>query len=82
LKKGRSVFIEGRLQLDTWEDKQSGQKRSKLRVVGENMQFLGSKPGGTEGEEPRAVTRAAGKSDQGSKNTEPELQPEEDDIPF
>src|SRR5947208_4229549 len=35
LKKGRPVFIEGRLQLDTWDDKQSGQKRSKLRVIGE-----------------------------------------------
>lgn len=43
LYKGRPVFIEGRLQLDTWEDKQSGQKRSKLRVVGETMQFLGSR---------------------------------------
>ena len=35
LKKGRPVFVEGRLQLDTWDDKQSGQKRSKLRVVAE-----------------------------------------------
>lgn len=43
LGKGRPVFIEGRLQLDQWDDKQSGQKRSRLRVVGENMQFL---PGG------------------------------------
>ncbi len=49
LAKGRPVMIEGRLQLDTWEDKQSGQKRSKLRVVGETMQFLGSGPGGGEG---------------------------------
>src|SRR5689334_10177092 len=46
LKKGRSVFIEGRLQLDTWDDKQSGQKRSKLKVIGEMMQMLGSRPGG------------------------------------
>lgn len=46
LKKGRPVYIEGRLQLDTWDDKQSGQKRSKMRVVGEEMQFLG---GGREG---------------------------------
>src|SRR5436305_3515314 len=46
LKKGRPVFIEGRLQLDTWDDKQSGQKRSKLRVIGENMQMLGSRGGG------------------------------------
>src|SRR6266699_35716 len=44
LKKGRPIFIEGRLQLDTWDDKQSGQKRSKLRVIGETMQLLGSRP--------------------------------------
>ena len=44
LKKGRPVFIEGRLQLDTWDDKQTGQKRSRLRVVGENIQLLGSRP--------------------------------------
>lgn len=37
LSKGRSVFIEGRLQLDQWDDKATGQKRSRLRVVGENM---------------------------------------------
>jgi single-strand DNA-binding protein len=47
VKKGRSIYVEGRLQLDTWDDKQSGQKRSKLRVVGENFQFLGAKPGGS-----------------------------------
>jgi single-strand DNA-binding protein len=41
LTKGRSVFCEGRLQLDVWDDKQTGQKRSRLRVVAENMQFLG-----------------------------------------
>ena len=46
LSKGSSVFIEGRLKLDTWDDKQTGQKRSKLRVVGERMQMLGGKGGG------------------------------------
>lgn len=45
LSKGRPVLIEGRLQLDTWEDKTSGQKRSKLRVVCESMQMLGSREG-------------------------------------
>src|SRR5437867_13170112 len=49
LKKGRPVFIEGRLQLDTWDDKQTGQKRSKMRVVGEGMQLLGSPPQRSEG---------------------------------
>jgi len=40
LQKGRSVFIEGRLQLDCWDDSKTGQKRSRLRVVCENMQLL------------------------------------------
>lgn len=44
LSKGSPVLIEGRLKLDTWE--QDGQKRSKLRVVGERMQMLGSRTGG------------------------------------
>jgi single-strand DNA-binding protein len=46
LAKGRPVLIEGRLQLDTWDDRESGQKRSKLRVVGENMTMLGSRGDG------------------------------------
>jgi single-strand DNA-binding protein len=44
LRKGSSCYVEGRLHLDTWEDKQSGQKRSKLKVVGETVQFLDGKP--------------------------------------
>ena len=46
LAKGRGVFIEGRLQLDTWQDSQSGKQRSRLKVVGENMQFVGGGGGG------------------------------------
>ena len=45
LKKGASVLIEGRLKLDTWTGN-DGQKKSKLRVVGERMQMLGGKGGG------------------------------------
>jgi single-strand DNA-binding protein len=44
--KGKPAFIEGELRLDQWEDKQSGQKRSKLYVVGNNWEFVG---GGREG---------------------------------
>ena len=43
LRKGRSVFIEGRLRLDTWDDKQTGQKRTKLKVIGESLQLLGGR---------------------------------------
>lgn len=46
LSKGRPVFIEGRLRLDQWEDKNSGQKRSRLVVVAENFEFVDSKEGG------------------------------------
>ena len=41
LAKGRPIFLEGRLQMDNWED-QDGKKRSKLKVVAQNIQFLGS----------------------------------------
>lgn len=45
LGKGKPVLIEGRLQLDQWED-ESGAKRSKLKIVGEQLQLLGSNQGG------------------------------------
>ncbi|MBC2592832.1 single-stranded DNA-binding protein [Ruficoccus amylovorans] len=43
LGKGRSIFVEGRLRLDQWDDKGSGEKRSKLGVVLENFQFVGGR---------------------------------------
>src|SRR5919108_5636408 len=59
LTKGRSVFVDGRLALETWEDKQSGQKRSKLKVVAESLQFLPSKaPGQAQEATPEAPTEA------------------------
>src|SRR6266576_4125033 len=86
LKKGRPIFIEGRLQLDSWEDKQSGQKRSKLKVIGETMQLLGGRAAAgagaaiDESEEDR-TSRAAGKpSAPPPKASAP--QPDDDEIPF
>jgi single-strand DNA-binding protein len=80
LKKGRPVFIEGRLQLDTWDDKQSGQKRSKLKVVGEGLQLIGSRPGGGGG---------GGDEEGGSRSSRPApppkaapSAPDDDEIPF
>jgi single-strand DNA-binding protein len=85
LKKGRPVFIEGRLQMDSWDDKQTGQKRTKLRVVGETMQLLGSRPGGASGgtagsEAPEAERppRPAAKSAAAPAQSAPD----EDEIPF
>jgi single-strand DNA-binding protein len=83
LKKGRPVFIEGRLQLDTWDDKQSGQKRSKLRVIGETMQLLGGRPPGAGG---GAAESGEGKESRGGKTTPPPkagaAEPDDDEIPF
>ena len=83
LKKGRPVFIEGRLQLDTWDDKQSGQKRSKLKVVGEGLQLIGSRPGGGGG------GGGDEESSGGSRTSRPApppksapSAPDDDEIPF
>lgn len=92
LKKGRSVFIEGRLQLDTWDDKASGQKRSKLKVIGEMMQMLGGRPsggggggGGDESSGEEAPARST-KSSGGSRSAPPpkggSSEPDDDEIPF
>ena len=90
LTKGRPVYIEGRLQLDTWEDKNSGQKRSKLKVVGENMQFLGGGgsggPGGGGGGAARSSAppqqqQPVGRP-QGGSAAEGNFDDDDDDIPF
>ncbi|MEM0915823.1 MAG: single-stranded DNA-binding protein [Planctomycetota bacterium] len=48
LRKGRPVYVEGRLKLDQWQD-QSGNNRSKLKVVVENFQFIDNQGGGGQG---------------------------------
>lgn len=64
LAKGRGVFIEGRLQMDSWIDPQTGKQRSRLKVVGETMQFLPSGGGGQarpqqQGGEPQVESKYA-----------------------
>jgi single-strand DNA-binding protein len=62
LSKGSPVLIEGRLKLDSWQDK-DGQKRSKLRVIGERMQMVGAKGqggGGGGGTGGRSAPRSGG----------------------
>src|SRR5512134_2912807 len=45
LSKGRQVYVEGRLKTDKWQDKQTNQERSKVKVVAENVRFLGGRGG-------------------------------------
>ena len=90
LKKGRPVFIEGRLQLDSWDDKQTGQKRSRLRVVAENLQLLGSRQD-AEGSSAAPGSFSAPATRRPPSTTapparpeprDPDLDTEPDDIPF
>lgn len=85
LKKGRPVLIEGRLQLDTWDDKQSGQKRSKLKVVGEGLQLIGGRPGGGGGggdEEGSGAPRSSSSSRSAPPPKSAPSAPDDDEIPF
>lgn len=95
LSKGSSCLVEGKLKLDQWEDKVSGKRRSKLKVVGLFVQFLGS-PGGAggnrEGDQTRGgenydQSRAQGHQAQPANQAQPtpgggEWDPGDDDIPF
>lgn len=86
MKKGNPLLVEGRLRLDTWEDKQTNQKRSKLAVVVEGFQFLGGGGGAGGG--------GGGSREQGDRMKKPapeaaepevagqEPPPAEDDVPF
>ena len=82
LKKGRPIFVEGRLQLDTWDDKQSGQKRSKLKVIGETMQMLGGpRSGGSSIDNGDEGGGRTGKPSAPPKSAVP-AGPDDDEIPF
>jgi len=87
-KKGRPLYVEGRLRMDTWEDKASGQKRSRMKVVGENLQLLGGRTeggggrpagggGDHESHEASAPRRTAPPPSRPAPSSEPD-----DDIPF
>lgn len=78
LTKGSPCFIEGRLTLDTWDDKETGKKRSKLKVVGESLQLLGSKPTTSGSNLSERETREAPKSYTSDALDESP----DDDIPF
>lgn len=81
LGKGSPILIEGRLKLDTWET--DGQKRSKLRVVGERMQMLGGRGGGGGGEPTTRHSRPNTEySEAAPARTAPPAGPPDEDIPF
>ena len=86
LKKGRPIMLEGRLRLDQWEDKNTGQKRSKLGVVLENFQFIDSGRGdggsGSGAPDSGGGQSSSGRVSQSSSNDDPDSLPSDDDVPF
>jgi len=93
LRKGQQVYLEGKLVLEQWDDKQSGQKRSKHTLVIDNFQFLeprqeGGGGGSSYGQRARSAPVSAGPSDGGYDDADPGMNgpgpsanaPE--DIPF
>src|ERR1044071_1383506 len=82
LKKGRPILVEGRLKFDQWDDKQTGQKKSRLGVILEGFQFLDSGRGDGSGVG-RSGPSSAPPSAPSSPDAPPEgPAPEEDDVPF
>ena len=79
LKKGSPVLVEGRLRLHTWEDKQTSQKQSKLRVDLENFKFVGPPQGRDTGTTETTRARPAAAQPAPEVAEEP---PAEDDVPF
>ena len=89
LRKGRSLLVEGRLKLDTWDDKQTGQKKSKLGVILESFSFLdsGNRTPGGDGVAPAAAStprppRPAPSSNAPAPDSADAPPPDDDDVPF
>ena len=89
--KGRPLFVEGRLRLDQWEDKTTKEKRSRMKVVCENFQFLGSgradgapgAPGGAEGGEQPRYAAPAPRNSASPRPAAPAPQENlDEDVPF
>ncbi len=82
-RKGRPILVQGRMQLEQWDDKQSGQKRSRLKCILERFEFCG-------GDNPEAGDKPAASQSRGERRAEPQRAaeapqdgpPESDDVPF
>jgi single-strand DNA-binding protein len=79
--KGRAIFVEGRLKYDTWEDKQSGSKRSKLSIVVDSFQFVGSRGESDEADQ-RPASKPSANRRPASNPVSEEQQFDPTDVPF
>ena len=81
MRKGSPLMVEGRLRLDTWDDKTTGQKRSKLGVVAETVQFLGGKNDSTD-LKPKSDDDTARRSGLEKPAQEAPSSEDSDEVPF
>jgi single-strand DNA-binding protein len=77
-KKGNPLYVEGRLATESWDDKETGKKRSKMKVIGENIQLLGGKRDSAQPPE-QEETRPVGRP---TRTSAPTTNAADDDIPF
>jgi single-strand DNA-binding protein len=83
MRKGSPILIEGRLKLDQWDDKQTGQKRSRLGVTAETVQFLSSgNRGAAEGGAAPAPRPRPAAPPPAAADPDSPPPPEDDDVPF
>ena len=82
LKKGKQVYLEGRLQTTSWDDKTSGQKRYKTEIIAENMIMLGKAGDNSSPIAPSMPSGSVRAEQPEPKSDLPEIQIDNDDLPF
>lgn len=85
LQKGRQVYVEGRIQTRSWDDKETGQKRYATEIVANQVTFLGGGAGDggqRGGYQASGGGRGAGPSNDPGPSEPPDFGPGDDDIPF
>ena len=79
LRKGKLVYIEGSIRTDSWDDKETGQKKYRTEIVANTMKMLdrrGDEPGGGGGGYSQSASRASGKS------APAEMVEDDEEVPF
>ena len=82
MSKGRPLYVEGRLKMDAWQDKETGQNRSKLKVIGETFQFLGGREEAPANYQAPSAPSQPQQTQQAQSQAQPAAQNDGDDIPF
>jgi len=82
LEKGRQVYVEGQIRTESWDDKETGQKKYSTKIIARDVRFLGGRNGGSEGGEPRQDERPTERQRGGGQQFPPDFGPGDDDIPF